>query len=108
MLSNINKTKLVEMAKKVRAAANMLKESLKHKRKAPTLITQTPHRTGWGDHFRVHLQKEEENGYSPTKHFHSDGRVAHQYVAHSDGYAPHQNVIVIQECEAESSKGKGL
>jgi len=33
---------LVELAKKMRVAASMPKESLKKKRKAPTLITQTP------------------------------------------------------------------
>jgi len=28
--------------------------------------------------------------------------------SHSDGQAPHQEVVIIQECEAESSRGKSL
>jgi len=42
MLFNINKAELVELAKKMRAAASMPKKSLKQKRKAPVIITQAP------------------------------------------------------------------
>jgi len=42
MLFNISKAELVEMAKKMRAVANMPKDSLTQKKKAPTIITQDP------------------------------------------------------------------
>jgi len=41
----------------------------------------------------------------PTEHSHSDARAPHQDVAHSDGHALPQDVIIIQEREAESSNG---
>jgi len=42
MLSNISKAKLAEMAKKMKAAANMPKDYLTQKKKAPVTITQAP------------------------------------------------------------------
>jgi len=93
MLSNINKAELAELTRKMRAVASLPKESLAQKRKPPAVVTQS-------------LNDPDEQNTSglvfkrktapPTEHSHSDGR------------APHQEVIIIQECEAESSWGKSL
>jgi len=108
MLSNISKSELVELAKKMRVVANMLKKSLKQKRKSPVTITQAPTEQDEKTTFGFVFQRKRKTASPPTKHSHSDGRAPQQDVAHSDGHAPPQDVIVIQECGAESSKGKSL
>jgi len=108
MLTHINKAELAEMAKKMRTAAKMPKDSLTRKKKAPVTITQASTEqdektTSW-----LVFKRKRKAIAPPTEHSHSDGRVPYQDVAHSTDHALPQNVIVIQECEAESSKRKSV
>jgi len=72
------------------------------------LITQTPTKQDEETTFRLVFKRKRKTTIPPTEHSHSDGRASHQDIAHSHGHAPPQDVIVIQECEAESSKEKSL
>jgi len=96
MLSNNSKAKLAELAKKMRADASRPKESLTQKWKAPTLVTKTPTDKDEETTFGLVFKRKRKVTTTPTEDSHSDGR------------ASHQDIIVIQECETESSRGKSL
>jgi len=80
----------------MRVAASRAKESLTQKRKAPTLITQTLTVQDEETTFGLIFKRKRKVTTPPTEHSHSNGR------------APHQDVIIIQKCEAKSSRGKSL
>jgi len=94
MLSNISKAELAELAKKMRVATSLPNEPLTRKRKAPTLITQTPTDQDEETTSGLVFKRKRKRPTPHTEHYHSDGR------------APHQDIIVIQESEAEISRGK--
>jgi len=73
MLSNISKAELPELAKKMRAVASLPKESLKQKRKAPTLTTQTPTEQDEETTSGLVFKRKRKTATPPTKHSHSDG-----------------------------------
>jgi len=74
----------------MRVTASLPKESLAQKRKAPTVITQTPTDPDKQTTSGLVFKRKRPATIPPT----------------SDGRAPHQEVITIQECEAESSREK--
>ena len=94
MLSNISKAELAELAKKTRATASLPKESLKQKSITPAMITQPPTDQDEETTFRLVFKRKRKATTHSTKH------------SHSDGQTPHQEVIIIQKCEAERSRGK--
>jgi len=96
MLSNINKVELTELVRKIRAATSLSKESLTQKRKAPAMITNPPIDLDKETTSGLIFKKKRKTTIPPTEHSHSDGR------------APHQEVVIIHECEAESSTRKSL
>jgi len=96
MLSNISQTKLVELTRKMRVVASLPKESLAQKRKASAVITQTPTNPDEQTTSGFVFKRKRSATTPPTEHSYSDGR------------APHQEVVIIQECEAESSRGHSL
>jgi len=94
MLSNINKIKLAELTRKMRAAASLPKESLTQEKKA--LVTQTPTDSDEQTTSGLVFKRKRPVTTPSTEHSPSDSR------------APHQEVITIQECETESLRGKSL
>jgi len=104
MLSKINKKELKEMAKRMRAIAKMPDESLKPK-KAPKIVAQTSTEHDEETTFGLVFKRKRKATTPPVEHSHSDGQTPHPGIVHSEG---HQDVIVVQKCEAGSSKGKSL
>jgi len=92
MLSKINKKELEEMAKRMRAAAKMLDESLKPK-KVPKIVTETSTEQDEETASGLVFKRKRRATTPPVEHSRSDG---------------HQDVIIVQECEDGSSKGKSL
>jgi len=106
MLPNVSKKELGKMDKRMRVAANMPKDSLAEKQKAPATTTHAPidEDTTLGLVFK----RKTKVIVAPTEHSHSDGRAPPQNVVPSEGQTLPRDVIVIQEDEAESYKGKSL
>jgi len=92
------------MAKKIRATTNMPKDSLTQKMKDLITITQAPTEQDEETTSGLVFKRKRKATTPPTKHSPSDGRAPNQDVAHLVDHAPPQDVIVIQEREAESSK----
>ncbi|KAK7364686.1 hypothetical protein VNO80_13427 [Phaseolus coccineus] len=107
MLTQISKVELTEMAKQMRAAT-MPKDSLTKKRKAPVTITQTPTEQDKEATSGLVFKRRRRAATPPVEHSYSDGRFLGQVVVHSEGHALNHDVIIFQECEVGSSKGKSL
>ena len=76
------------MEKRMRAAAKMPDESFKQNEETTSGL----------------VFKRKRKATTPlAEHSHFDGRTPHPGTIHSEG---HQDVIVVQECEAGSSKGR--
>ena len=87
---------LAELAKKMRAAASLPEESLTQKRKSPAMIIYTPTDQDEETTSEIVFKRKRATTTPHTEH------------SHSDGQAPHQEVIIIQECETESLRRKSL
>jgi len=85
MLSHISKKELGEIAKRMRAAANMPKDSLAQKQKAPATTTQASTKQDEDTTSGLVFQKKRKAIVAPIEHSHSDGRAPPQHVAHSEG-----------------------
>jgi len=96
MLSNISKSELAELTRKMRAAASLPKESLTQKRKALVVITHNLIDSDEQTTSRLVFKRKRKVTTPPTENSHSGDR------------APHQEVKIIQECKSESSKAKSL
>jgi len=108
MLTHISKKELVEMAKRMRVDVIMPKDSLAQKQKAPTTTTQAPTEQDEETTSGLVFKRKSKATVAPTEHSHSNGQAPSHHVAPSEGQAPPLDVIVIQEGEAESSRGKNL
>jgi len=94
MLSNIGKAEMDEHVRKMKAAASLSKDSFVPKRKAPVEVAP------------VQSQDEQTNLDLVFKRKRREAASLEQ--SNSDGRAPHQEVIAIQECVSESSCRKSL
>jgi len=94
MISNISKVELAELTRKMREAASLHKDSLLQKRKTSAGVAQI--QSDQDEHTTSGLvfERKRPETTSPIEHSHSDGR------------APHQEVITIQECEAKAREEK--
>jgi len=96
---------LEEMAKRMRAATNVPKDSLNQKLKAPATTTSTPtddEETPLGSVF----PRKRKKLATPTEHNHSDGHAPSHHATPFEDQSLPREMVVIQEGEAESSKGK--
>jgi len=96
MLSGIKKLEKVECIRKMRVATSLSKDSRTQKRKA--LIEVSPTQSDEDEHTNSGLvfKRKRREVVPLTEHSNSDGR------------APHQEFVNIQECEVESSHMKSL
>jgi len=95
MLSNISKFELTALTRNMRAATSLHKDFLPQNRKALAGVAQV--QSDQDEQTTSNLVfKRKRLETPPIEHTHLDGR------------APNQEVITIQECEAESSQKKSL
>jgi len=80
----------------MRAAASMNKDFLFQKRKASTGVAHVQSNQDEQTTSSLVFKRKRLETAPPTEHSHSDGR------------APNQEIITIQECEAKSSQRKSL
>ena len=108
MLTHVIKKEIGEIAKRMRASAIMPKDFLAQKQKVPATTTQAPTEQDKETTSGLLFKRKKKAIVAPTEHSHSDGRAPYQHVAPSEGQASPLYVIVIQEGEAKSSRGKSL
>ena len=96
------------MAKRMRATAIMPKDSLAQKQKAPVTTIQALTEQDQETTSRLVFKIKRKATATLTEHSHLDGRAPSQHAALSEGRAPTLDVVVIQEGEAESYRGKSL
>jgi len=89
MLTHISKAELAEMAKRIRAIANMPKDSLTQKKKASVTITQAPTEQEEDTTLGLAFKRNRKATTPPTEHSHLDGQAPHQDVVLSEGHASH-------------------
>ena len=109
MLSKFSKKELEEMAKRMRAVAIVPKVSLNQKMKVPATTTSTP--TGDEETFSgpVFRRKRKRKALvAPTEHSHLDWRAPFHHATPSKDQSLPRDMVVIEEGEVESSKGKNL
>jgi len=104
MLSKYNKKKLKEMAKRMRVAANVPKDSLRLEALIPTQVPTDDEETTLG----LVFTRKRKAVAAPTEHSHSDGRAPSHHDAPSEGQTPLRDMVVIQEGEAESLRRPNL
>ena len=103
-LSKISKKELEEMVKRMKETAKMPDESLK-KKKALKIVAQTSTEQDKETTSGLVFKRKIKVTTPPAEHSHSDGRTPYPGIVHCEG---HQDIILVQECEAGSFKGKSL
>jgi len=86
---------MVERIRKMRVAASVSKDSMAPKRKAPVEVAPVQYDQDEQTNSGLVFKRKRREAASP-EHSNLDGR------------APHQEVVTIQECEAESPRRKRL
>ena len=85
MLTHISKMELAKMAKKMRAVANMPKDSWTQKTKVSVTITQASTEQEKDTTSGLAFKKKRKATAPPTEHSHLDGRALHQDVVPPEG-----------------------
>jgi len=97
-MSKFTRKDLEEMAKRMKAAANVPKESLKLKAPAQSPFDDKETTSG------MVFTRKRKTLAAPTEHSYSIGRAPSIHVVPFGGQIPPRDTMVIQEGEAESSK----